>query len=103
MERNERKDLMAFRSKGGFTMNGNEHKACYGGLFPDTLHLTNDRPKKGKVFSYTLHTAGGLYRAGRETGVDLAEWDRCIACPEFENCYKLSLAKLALNDAVANA
>ena len=84
-------------------MNGNEHKACYGGLFPDTLHPTNDRPKKGKVFSYTLHTAGGLYRAGRETGVDLAEWDRCTTCPEFEGCYKLSLAKLVLNDAVANA
>jgi hypothetical protein len=84
-------------------MNANEHQSCYGNLFPDTLHVSNDRPKKGKVFSYTLHTAGGLYRVGRETGVAMAEWDRCTECPEFENCYKLSMAKLALEDAVANA
>jgi hypothetical protein len=84
-------------------MNANEHKTCYGNLFPDTLHVSNDRPKKGKVFSYTLHTAGGLYRAAREIGVDTDEWDRCTQCPEFENCYKLSMAKLALNHAIANA
>ena len=82
-------------------MNANEHKTCYGNLFPDTLHVTNDRPQKGKVFSFTLHTAGGLYRAARETSVDMAEWDHCAQCPEFENCYKLSMAKLALENAVA--
>ncbi len=84
-------------------MNANEHKTCYGNLFPDALHVSNDRTKKAKVFSYTLHTAGGLYRAGREIGVDQAEWDRCTQCPEFENCYKLSMAKLALEDTLANA
>ncbi len=84
-------------------MSANDHEPCYGGLFPDTLHPSSGRTKKGKVFSYTLHTAGGLYRAGRETGADMAEWDRCTQCPEFENCYKLSMAKLALAGAVANA
>lgn len=84
-------------------MNANEHKPCYGNLFPNTLAVSNDQSKKGKVFSYTLHTAGGLYRGGRETGVDMAEWDRCTPCPEFENCYKLSMAKVVLNNAIANA
>ena len=86
----------ASERKGGTAMNGNEHKTCYGKLFPDTLHLSNDGPQKGKAFSSTLHTAGGLFRAGREIGVDMAEWDQCTQCPEFENCYKLSMAKLAL-------
>ncbi len=80
-----------------------EHKTCYGDLFPHPLPVSNDRPQKGKVFSYTLFRAGGLFRASRKTGVDMEEWDRCTQCPEFENCYKLSMAKLALEDAVANA
>ncbi len=62
-----------------------EHKTCYGNLFPDTLHVANDRPHKGKVFFYTLHTPGGLCPASREVGVDKAEWDQCTQCPEFEN------------------
>jgi hypothetical protein len=82
-------------------MSANDNKSCYGNLFPDTLHVSNDQPNKGTVFSYTLHTAGGLYRAGRETGVDLAQWDRCMQCPKFENCYKLSMAKLTLQAVVA--
>lgn len=83
-------------------MNAVAHKSCYGNLFPDTLHASSDPTKRGKVFSYTLHSAGGLYRGERETGVDTAGWDHCTQCPEFDNCYKLSLAKLALEGAVAN-
>lgn len=84
-------------------MNTHAHQECYGNLFPDTLHYSSDRPQSGKVFSYTLRTAGGLFRSGREIGVNEAEWDECTKCPVFENCYKLSMAKLALQDAIAAA
>ena len=29
------------------------------------------------------------------------EWDDCLACPEFENCYKLCMGKLSLEAAIA--
>lgn len=77
------------------------HKACYGTMSPDALHHPNDKPVKGKVFHYTLHTAGGAYRRDRTFGVDMNEWDDCVACPEFEHCYKLSAAKMELEAAIA--
>jgi hypothetical protein len=83
-------------------MNANDHRACYGAMFPDTLHAVADRPRKGKVFAYTLLSAGELHRAGGKTEVNHAAWDECVCCPEFEHCYKLSMAKLALDGAVAN-
>ena len=83
-------------------MTANDHKACYGTMFPDTLHAVADRPQTGKVFAYTLLSAGGLYRAGGKTAVNQAAWDDCVRCPEFEHCYKLGMAKLALEGAVAN-
>lgn len=82
-------------------MNGSKHEECYGAMFPGTLHPVSDRPQKGKVFSFTLLSAGGLYRAGRKTEVNQAAWDECVRCPEFDHCYKLSMAKLALETAVA--
>jgi hypothetical protein len=82
-------------------MNGNEHKACYGALFPSTLNTASDKKQEGKVFSYTLLSAGGLYRAGRKTEVNQDAWNECVQCPEFAQCYKLSMAKLALEEAVA--
>ncbi len=77
-----------------------EHKACYGTMFHDTLHFNTNEEMKGKVFSFELD-AVGLGRSNRLVEADIAEWDDCLACPEFEHCYKFCMAKLALGTAIA--
>jgi hypothetical protein len=76
------------------------HKDCYGAMFPDTLHVENDRPLRGKVFICQLLTAGGTFRSDRKVTADVAAWDECVACKDYEHCYRLSLGKLMLETAV---
>ncbi len=83
-------------------MSESTHKECYGTMFPDALHFTSNRPTGGKVFSYELDLAGGMSRSDRSTSADIEQWDDCLACPEFEHCYKFCLAKLSLQAAIAN-
>jgi hypothetical protein len=83
-------------------MSKSEHKACYGTMFPDTLHLEDDRRIAGKAFSFVLHRAGGTFRSGRSVAVDMEQWDDCVACPEFDHCHKVCLGKLALADAIGD-
>lgn len=78
-----------------------QRKSCYGTMFPDALHHASDQAVKGKVFFYELHSAGGLYRRDRAFGVDMREWEDCVACPEFEHCYKLCAAKMGLEAAIS--
>lgn len=78
-----------------------QHKPCYGTMFPDALHHSSDVPVSGKVFFYELHTVGGMYRRDRAFGADLRQWDDCVACPEFEHCYKLCMAKMELEGAIS--
>ena len=77
-----------------------EHKACYGTMFHDTLHFMANQSMKGKVFSFELDTMG-LARSDRQVKADIAEWDDCLECPEFNHCYKFCMAKLTLEAAVA--
>jgi radical SAM protein with 4Fe4S-binding SPASM domain len=77
-----------------------EHRACYGKMFPDVLHVQNDRPQRGKVFSVVLERAGGLWRSNRQVTAEMNEWDECRECPFFHDCYKFCMAKLALSSAV---
>lgn len=79
-----------------------EHKACYGTMFHDTLHLDTNQAMKGKVFSFEVDLKG-LGVSDRLVKTDIAEWDDCLSCPEFEHCYKLCMAKLALEAAVASS
>jgi hypothetical protein len=44
-----------------------------------------------------------MLRSDRQIEVNQAEWDDCLRCPEFDHCYKLCLAKLNLEAAIANA
>lgn len=83
-------------------MNQTKHQTCYGAMFPDVLHVENDRPQRGKVFSVLLQRAGGMFRCNREVGVNTEQWDECRKCPEFDGCYQLSMAKLALESAVVD-
>jgi hypothetical protein len=82
-------------------MTRTDHKACRGTMFPDTLKATAGRTFAGKVFSFVIVNPPGLCRAERRVEVNRAEWDGCTQCPEFEPCYKLCMARLALESAVA--
>ena len=77
-----------------------EHKDCYGTMFHDTLHFTLNTEMRGKVFGFELDSHG-LSRSDRSVKADVAQWDDCLECPEFEHCYKFCLAKLALQAAIA--
>ncbi len=55
---------------------------------------------QGKVFGFELDTKG-LVSSDKSISFDVAEWDECQKCPEFEHCYKLCMAKLALETAIS--
>ncbi len=78
-----------------------QHKHCYGTMFHDSLHFAVNDKMQGKVFAFELDS-GGLGRSQRQVQADIAEWDDCIACKEFDDCYKLCMAKLALETAISN-
>ena len=82
-------------------MTDQQHKDCFGTMFPDDLHLRENVPNKGKVFTVIIERVGGMMRGDRSIGADIQEWDDCRACPEFESCYRLCLAKAALESAIA--
>ncbi len=87
-------------------MNMNEeHKDCYGSMFPDTLHLNDNVANTGQVFSVRVKKPEGgvipVY-SDRLIEVDFKQWKECQLCVEFESCYKLSMAKIALESAVAS-
>jgi len=79
----------------------NAHPDCYGKLFPDFGHLNFNQPTEGKAFSVFVKRIGiGTQR--RELTVKPDAWDECVACPEYRTCYDLSMAKLALHEALVS-
>jgi hypothetical protein len=82
-------------------MNQSAHKECFGTMFPDDLHLKSNQPNKGKVFTVYVELLGGLNRGDRRIQADIAEWDDCRMCHEFDSCYHLCLAKTTLESVVA--
>ncbi len=76
-----------------------KHKSCYGTMFHEVLHFRENALMKGKVFSFELDRMG-LARSNRSISTDMAEWDDCIECEEFDHCYKFCVAKLLLQDAI---
>jgi hypothetical protein len=78
----------------------NQHKDCYGTMFHDSLHFSTNEQMQGKVFTFELGRAG-LVRTNSNIQANIAEWDDCIACPEFDHCYKLCIAKLSLETAIS--
>lgn len=82
-------------------MSNQEHKICFGKMFPDDLHLRNNQANKGKVFTVWVELVGLMSRGDRKIEADIEQWDDCQRCPEFESCYKLCLAKVTLESVVA--
>jgi hypothetical protein len=83
-------------------MSNSDHPECYGTLFPSVLHIPEDRPAAGTVFTVVLERAGGMWRSGRSVTADMKRWNECQTCGDFDGCYKLSMAKLALESAIQN-
>jgi hypothetical protein len=80
-------------------MTAQEHRDCFGTMFPDDLHLKDNRPNKGKVFTVWMkQVEGGVVspRTDRIIETDIEQWDDCQQCPEFDSCYKLCLARVTL-------
>lgn len=73
-------------------MNAPNHQRCYGRLFPESL----SGDAKGKVFSFQYVTPAGMMPRRTQPILDMNAWDECTKCPAFENCYKLSMAKLSM-------
>ena len=80
-------------------MSEHQHKACYGTMFHETLHFNENRPMRGKVFTFELDRIG-LARSRRSIEADIAEWDDCLECEEFQHCYQFCMAKLLLQTAI---
>ncbi len=74
---------------------------CYGGMYPSGVLAQTNRDVRGKVFGYHL-VSRGLGIQERRVNVDAGQWEACMACPEFDGCFALSLGKLALEQTVAS-
>jgi hypothetical protein len=65
-------------------------------MCPDLQGTAGQRRKAGKVFALVTDPPRGLCPARPRLEVDRAAWDECVRCPDFDHCYKLSMAKLAM-------
>ena len=68
-------------------------------MFPDTRPEDSKLTHKGKVFRTRVVPTGGLAGPDRDVEFDVNEWDDCQRCEEFASCYKLCLAKVAIEAA----
>ena len=81
-------------------MTGIEHRACYGEMFPNFRHAAGAWKTDGKVFHLSVVGPSGMLPPARHVEMDRDAWDECYRCPDFDSCYKLSMARLALQTAV---
>ena len=79
-----------------------QHKHCYGTMFHDSLHFSVNEKMQGKVFAFELDSAG-LALSERSIQTNIAEWDDCLSCAEFDHCYKLCMAKLLLENSISES
>ena len=93
--------MLAMPFYGVTNMTTNERKPCYGTMFPSTLHADADHRMAGKAFWFELRRIGGMFACDRQIGVDVPQWNDCIACAEFEPCYKLCIGRVAMEAAIA--
>ena len=79
-------------------MNNTEHKDCFGTIFPERIQVGEHQ---GKVFSLRIDAPAGMMSARPQIETDVPQWDDCSECPEFESCYRLCMARIALQNAVS--
>lgn len=69
-------------------------------FFPDLLHLTLNNRHRGRVATAVVESCGNGVQ-DRVLTVDEKAWAACVMSPNFRACYDLSMAKLALQEALA--
>lgn len=68
-------------------------------LFPDLLNLERNKVNRGRMASIFLESIGiGIQVRGLM--VDESAWKECVKHPNFQACYDLSMAKLALQRSI---
>lgn len=72
---------------------------CYGRMFPSIAAMEHNKPVSGNVFGYQVQLPG-IAVTRRGTTVNADAWRQCVACPEFESCYRLSTGRLLMEMAV---
>jgi len=73
---------------------------CYGWMFPDVSQLRYNKPNQGKVAVIEIESHGiGIQNRG--LSIDQQQWEVCLKCGRFEDCYKLSIAKLMMQQTLA--
>ena len=82
-------------------MCGRDHKKCYGTMFPSILPADADRIVSGKVFSFEIVRAGGMFASRRRVLADMQEWNDCLGCAEFRALLQALRGKLSLEAAIA--
>jgi hypothetical protein len=76
-----------------------QRPVCYGTMFPDLDDLAYNIPCRGKALT-VLVARSGIGVQVSDVQVDLAAWEACQQCPSYAPCYDLSMAKLALRQAL---
>jgi hypothetical protein len=71
-------------------------------MFPESLGPTESGESTGKVFRLVSTSPVGMCRTRPRLEIDQAQWDKCRQCPEFEGCYQLGMARVALQTAADN-
>lgn len=69
-------------------------------MFHDSLDFEINKEIGGKVFSFELNSIG-VGRSDRVVKTGFSEWNDCMACAVFDHCYQFSMARLALETAIA--
>jgi hypothetical protein len=76
------------------------HPNCYGAMFPIGREAPETGPGAGKALHVVRTNPVGMAPAVKRVEVDSAGWDECVHCPQFDECYRLSMAKLSLQTAL---
>lgn len=72
-----------------------ETPACLGNLFPDFSQLAYNRKAEGCAFDVLIESRGiGVQR--KAITFKPEAWAACAGSPHFDECYRLSMAKLLL-------
>ena len=73
-----------------------KHKDCFANMLPEGPGHELRDSSAGKALAWQSIPSGGLSSPERRVEIDIAEWDDCRQCDEFDSCYRLSMAKLSL-------
>jgi hypothetical protein len=68
---------------------------CFGHLSPDFSKLDYNHKAAGRAFDVLIESAGASVQRKTVTFKPEA-WTKCAASPRFDECYRLSIAKLLL-------